>query len=72
MRGAATGRILAARVEAVKQGHRQTMSLVAHRVDESVDAEGVTHGGKCQEVFVVVGFALEGVAEIGVVGHQPP
>ena len=43
---------------------------VSHRIDNGVDAERVALGGKLQEVAVVVALALEGVAEVGVVGHQ--
>jgi len=43
---------------------------VRHRVDDDVDAEGIAGNRELHEVLGVFGFALVGVAEIGVVRQQ--
>src|SRR5262245_14537190 len=49
---------------------RDRPGSVRHRVQKGVDAKGVPDGSESKEVLLAVALALEGIAEVGVVGDQ--
>src|SRR5439155_9794890 len=50
--------------------HLGCLVSVRQRVEEDIDTDGVSGGGELIEVSVVVAFAFERIAEVGVVRHE--